>query len=62
MTKKHLTSYVNALLRTLKSLMSMEFFLFFLRKNSQLHVLLESTRLLISEKPASNTGFYVTHM
>ena len=33
--------------RTLKSLISMEFFLFFLRKNSQLHALLEPPRLLI---------------
>ena len=32
---------------TLKSLISMEFFLFFLRKNSQLHALLESPRLFI---------------
>ena len=30
---------------TLKSLISMEFFLFFLRKNSQLHALLEPPRL-----------------
>ena len=35
----------------------MEFFLFFLRKFSQLHALLEPPRLLISEKPASNTVF-----
>ena len=32
---------------TLKSLISMEFFLFFLRKNSQLHALLEPPRLFI---------------
>ena len=35
----------------------MEFFLFFLRTFSQLHALLESPRLLISEKPATNTVF-----
>jgi hypothetical protein len=35
----------------------MEFFLFFLRKFSQLHALLEPPRLLISEKPARNTVF-----
>ena len=40
---------VNKLIKiaTLKSLISMEFFLFFLRKNSQLHALLESPRLFI---------------
>ena len=43
----------------LKSLISMEFFLFFLRKFSQLHALLEPLRLLISEKPATNTVSYV---
>ena len=32
---------------TLKSLISMEFFLFFLRKISQLHALLETPRLFI---------------
>ena len=34
-------------IRTLKSLISMEFFLFFLRKISQLHALLEPPRLFI---------------
>ena len=34
---------------------NMEFFLFFLRTFSQLHALLEPPRLLISEKPATNT-------
>ena len=33
----------------------MEFFLFFLRKFSQLHALLETPRLLIYEKPATYT-------
>jgi hypothetical protein len=37
----------------------MEFSLFVLRKFSQLHVLLEPPRLLISEKLATNTVFYV---
>ena len=49
-------------LRTLKSLISMEFFLFFLRKFYQLHALLEPSRLLISEKSASNTAFYLINM
>jgi hypothetical protein len=39
---------------TLKSLISMEFFLFFLRKFSQLHALLEPPGLLIFEKPATD--------
>ena len=43
------------LIVTLKSLISMEFFLFFLRKFSQLHALLETPCLLISENPATNT-------
>ena len=37
----------------------MEFSLFVLRKFSQLHALLEPPRLLISEKLATNTVFYV---
>ena len=37
-------------LTTLKSLIGMEFFLFFLRKFSQLHALLEPPRLLIFEE------------
>ena len=41
---------------------NMEFFLFFLRTFSQLHALLESPRLLISEKPATNTVFYVINI
>ena len=45
------------LIVTLKSLISMEFFLFFLRKFSQLHALLEPPSLLIFEKPASNSVF-----
>ena len=40
----------------------MEFLLFFLRKFSQLHALLEPPRLLISEKPATNTVFYVVNI
>ena len=36
----------------------MEFFLFFLRKFSQLHALLEPPRLLISEKPATNPRLF----
>ena len=45
----------------LKSLISMDFFLFFLRKKSQpLHALLEPPRLLISEKPARTTVLCVT--
>ena len=40
----------------------MEFFLFFLRKFSQRHALLEPPRLLTSEKSAPNTVFYVTNM
>ena len=40
----------------------MEFFLFFLGKNSQLHALLEPPRLLFSEKPATNTAFYVINI
>ena len=40
----------------------MEFFLFFLRNFSQLHALLEPPRLLISEKPATNTIFYAINV
>ena len=47
---------------TLKSLISMEFFLFFFRKFCQLHALLEPPRLLITEKPATNTVFYVINI
>ena len=40
----------------------MEFFLFFLRKFSQLHVLLEPPRLLISEKPAQICTIKKSHL
>ena len=50
------------LLGTLKSLISMEFFSFFLRKFSQLHALLELPRLSISENPATNAVFYVINI
>ena len=43
---------------TLKSLICMEFFLFFSRKLSQLHALLEPPHLFISEKPGRNSVFY----
>ena len=49
-------------LYTLKSLTSMEFLLFFLRKFSQLHALLEPPRLLISEKSTPSTVFHVINM
>jgi hypothetical protein len=45
-----------------KSLICMEFFIFFLGTFSHLHALLEPPRLLISEKPATNTVFYVMNM
>ena len=41
---------------------NMEFLLFFLRKFSILHALLEPPRLLISEKPDTNTVFYVMNI
>ena len=47
---------------TLNSLISMEFFLFFLRTFSQLHALLEPPRLLISEKSVPNAVSYVMNM
>ena len=40
----------------------MKFFLFFWGKFSQLHTLLEPPHLLISEKIATNTVFYVTNI
>ena len=40
----------------------MEFFLFFLRKFSQLHTLLQPPRLIISVKPATSTVFYVINI
>ena len=46
----------------LKSLISTEFFLFFSRKFSQLHVLLEPPRLLISAQFATNIVFYVINI
>ena len=47
---------------TPNSLISVEFFLFFLKKISQLHALFEPPRLLISEKPATNTVFYAMNI
>ena len=41
---------------------SMDFFLFFLRKLSQLHALLEPPHLLTSEKPATNIVLYVINI
>ena len=40
----------------------MQQILFFLRNFSHLHALLEPPRLLISEKPATNTVFYVINI
>ena len=44
------------------TLKSLEFVLFFLRIFSQLHALLEPPRLLISEKPATNSAFFVINI
>ena len=56
------TSIQEHRVRTLNSLISMQQILFFLRHFSHLHALLEPTHLLISEKSAPNTVFYVISM
>ena len=48
--------------RTLTYLISVQHILFFLRKFSQLNSLLEPPRLLISDKPATCTLFYVINI